>query len=271
MPFRCASFRTTLKSKIANQRLASLGLVVASACLSGCQSLPIHDGQPPKNVVIGKSVEGRPILCEIFGKSGKNSDTILILASIHGNEHVGTPLAQRLSEHLRNHPNLLANRRVLLIPEANPDGAFYQQRHNVNGVDLNRNFPAKNWNPQTDHGTKPLSEPESRALHALIEKYKPGRIVTLHQPLECIDYDGPAKALAEAMSSTCDLKVNKVGALDGSLGSFAGETLHIPIVTVEFDATVSAIPVDELWQRYGNTLIAAIRFPFPSNTSVPKR
>ncbi|MDB6059868.1 MAG: murein peptide amidase [Verrucomicrobiales bacterium] len=244
-------------------------MVVASAYLSGCQS-PTFDGPlPPKQVVIGKSVEGRPIACEIFGKSGNGSHTILILASIHGNEHVGTPLVQRLSEYLREHPETVAERRILLVAEANPDGAFYHQRHNARGIDLNRNFPAKNWNAQTDHGAKPLSEPESRALHGLIAKYKPSRIVSLHQPLECMDFDGPGQALADAMSATCDLKVNKVGALDGSLGSYAGEKLGIPIVTVEFDATVSALPTAELWNRYGNTLITAIRFPFPTNSSSP--
>lgn len=177
--------------------MASLGLVVASAYLSGCES-PANDITPSsKYIVIGKSVEGRPIGCDIFGKSKKTSETVLILASIHGNEHVGTPLLQRLGEFLRDHPATLTDRRVLLVPEANPDGAFHQQRRNIRGIDLNRNFPAKNWNQQTDHGAKPLSEPESRALYALIAKYKPTRIISLHQPLTCIDYDGPdhAKAL----------------------------------------------------------------------------
>jgi protein MpaA len=212
--------------------------------------------------VISKSVENRPIFCEIFSNRAHNSDTILILASIHGNEHVGTPLLQNLADHLRDHPELLAGRRVILVSEANPDGAFHQQRHNAHGIDLNRNFPAKNWNDQTDHGAKPLSEPESRALHALINKYKPNRIVTLHQPLNCMDYDGPAeaKALAEAMSAGCDLQVKKVGALDGSLGSFAGETLHIPIITVEFDAEINNASKEELWQRYGQMLLTAIQF-----------
>ncbi|MGZ4965076.1 MAG: DUF2817 domain-containing protein [Limisphaerales bacterium] len=252
-----------MKSKIANRKLASVGLVMASACLSGCESPGNYSAPLSRYSVIGESVEGRPIACEIFGKGKKSSETVLILASIHGNEHVGTPLLQRLGEFLRDHPETLANRCVVLVPEANPDGAVHQQRRNLRGIDLNRNFPAKNWNEQTDHGAKSLSEPESRALYALIAKYKPTRIVSLHQPLTCMDYDGPdhAKELAEAMSATCDLKVNKVGALDGSLGSYAGETLHIPIVTVEFDASVSALPIEQLWQRYGNMLITAIRFP----------
>lgn len=248
-----------MKAKLAN----SIGVVVASAYLAGCASPRVDHA--PKQIVIGKSVEGRPISCQIFGKSGGDSKTVLILASIHGNEHVGTPLVQRLSEYLREHQDILLERRVLLVAEANPDGAVHQQRRNARGIDLNRNFPANNWNDQTGHGTKPLSEPESRALFRLIAKFKPSRIVSLHQPLECIDFDGPGQALADAMASTCDLKVNRVGALDGSLGSYAGVKLGIPIVTVEFDATVSALPTEELWSRYGNTLVTAIRYPFKTD------
>jgi protein MpaA len=156
---------------------------------------------------------------------------------------------------------------IWVVPSSNWDGYSHAGgawRYNSSGIDLNRNFPARNWNQQLDHGAKPLSEPESRALYDLINKYKPTRIVSLHQPLTCMDYDGPAgaKALAEAMSATCDLHVKKVGALDGSLGSYAGETLHIPIITVEFDNEVSTVPTDKLWQRYGNMLMTAIDYPF---------
>lgn len=263
-----------MKAKINSiHHTIALGFIAASACLVGCESSRSVENSASnrthmQHIVIGKSVEGRPIHCEIYGADGKTSQTVLILASIHGNEHVGTPLLKRLSDHLRNQPETSINRRVILIPEANPDGAFHQQRRNINGIDLNRNFPARNWNQQIDHGAKPLSEPESRALHDLITKYKPDRIISLHQPLTCVDYDGPAdaKALAEAMSATCDLHVKKVGALDGSLGSYAGETLRIPIVTVEFDQEVSDAPTDELWQRYGKMLTTAIDFPFTPPT-----
>ena len=39
-----------------------------------------------------------------------------------------------------------------------------QQRRNPHGVDLNRNFPARNFTGREDHGRNALSEPESRAL-----------------------------------------------------------------------------------------------------------
>jgi protein MpaA len=185
---------------------------------------------------------------------------VLIVASIHGNEHVGTPLLEKLGDYLRSHPTALANRRVLLVPEVNPDGVALHQRRNAHGIDLNRNLPAQNWSERIDHGAKPLSEPESRALRDLIAAYHPTRIISLHQPLNCVDYDGPAEALAKAMAAVCDLPLSKVGALDGSLGSYAGEHLHIPIVTVEFTAEASDLNDTELWNRYGKMLLTAIEF-----------
>jgi protein MpaA len=219
----------------------------------------VDSGVAVRHLMIGESVEGRPIRCEVYGGAHER-ETVLMLASIHGNEHVGTPLLEKLGDYLCAHPTSLANRRVLLVPEANPDGVVHQQRRNAHDIDLNRNFPAKNWSVRIDHGAKPLSEPESRAVHKLIMTYRPTRIVSLHQPLNCVDYDGPAKALAESMAAVCDLPVSKVGALDGSLGSYAGEQMNIPMVTVEFTADASDLDHAELWNRYGKMLLTAIEF-----------
>ena len=82
-------------------------------------------------------------------------------------------------------------------------------------------------------GETPLSEPEARVLMKLLRHYFPTRVVSIHQPLNCIDYDGPAKKLAEAMAAACPLPVNKLGSRPGSLGSLVGVTLQKPIITFE--------------------------------------
>ncbi len=208
--------------------------------------------------LIGKSVEARPIECLTYGDG---PDTVLILATIHGNESAGTPLLERLAVHFDAHPDLVAGRRILLVPVTNPDGFSKRVRHNHSGVDLNRNFPASNWNSSERHGDSALSEPESVALHNLIESARPNRIVSLHEPYGCIDYDGPAEGLARAMAAQCDLPVRKLGGRPGSLGSYAGETLKIPIVTVEFPESVARWDGAAMWDRYGKMLLAAITYP----------
>jgi protein MpaA len=93
----------------------------------------------------------------------------------------------------------------------------------------------------------------------LLCRYFPNRVVSIHQPIACIDYDGPAAELAAAMATGCPLPVKQLGSRPGSLGSFVGTTLERPIITWELpeDAPTDA---NKLWTTYGKALIAALRF-----------
>lgn len=208
--------------------------------------------------VLGRSVENRPLEYLVIGQ-GRN--VILILATIHGNEPAGAPLVLQLAKYLLQHPLMLRDRTVVLVPVANPDGRAHNQRFNSQGVDLNRNFETDNRLDGGRFGYRALSEPESRFIHLLIHQYKPDRIVSIHQPLTCIDYDGPAKALAECMAKYCDLPVRKLGAKRGSLGTYAGETLSIPIVTLELSGGDSRLSPESVWGKYGNAMVGAILYP----------
>ena len=240
--------------------------IAAALVLAGCQTEETTPQIQPARVfgadktlglVIGKSVQGRDIRCRIFGDG---AETILILAAIHGSEPAGISLVERLAKHLQANRNLLTGRQVILVPVANPDGISLGTRGNARGVDLNRNFEAANRENSRLYGMVGLSEPESRALHGLIVTYRPDWIVSIHQPLHCIDYDGPASGLARAMGAQCDLPVQKLGARPGSLGAYAGVTLGIPIVTLELPSQASSLSEDTLWQRYGKALLAAVSF-----------
>ena len=85
---------------------------------------------------------------------------------------------------------------------------------------------------------KPLSEPEAAFIAALIDRYDPARIITLHQfisqhqPKGCVDWDGPARELAKEMAEASGLPLQKLGARPGSLGSYAGVELQIPTITL---------------------------------------
>ncbi|MFP3334662.1 murein tripeptide amidase MpaA, partial [Pseudomonas sp. SIMBA_064] len=88
---------------------------------------------------------------------------------------------------LRTLPDGMRRHHVVLA--VNPDGCQLGLRANANGVDLNRNFPAANWqsgetvyrwNSAADErdvalstGAHPASEPETQALCALIHQLKP--------------------------------------------------------------------------------------------------
>ncbi len=227
---------------------------------------------------------------------GKGDNVTLIMSTIHGDEPAGTPLTNRLADYLNQHSDMLKERKVVIIPLANPDGLAAKKRLNANNIDLNRNFPAdnrpnnltesndsslepilRNINVKDVNGTsqskkdvatlkkemgpRALSEPESHIINELIKQYKPSRIVSIHQPYGCIDYDGPAEAIAKLIAQYCDLPVQKVGAQPGSLGSYAGETLGIPIITFEMLENDSNLNPELLWQKYYKSLLAAIMYP----------
>lgn len=241
----------------------SMACLIANGVLRPCADAKETSAidQPasgPKKTTVGKSAEGRPIECLVYGQG---SDVLLVIATIHGNEAAGTPLMEPFGRWLEQHPAELEGKQVVVVPVANPDGFAANKRFNTRGVDLNRNFPAGNWKEEgvNLHGETPLSEPESRVLMRVLCRYFPSRVISIHQPIDCIDYDGPAEGLAKAMAAECPLKVKKLGGRPGSFGSFVGETLGKPIITLELpeDAGMDA---DKLWKEYGNALIAALHW-----------
>jgi murein peptide amidase A len=218
---------------------------------------PLPEPKTPDIVVVGRSVKGRPIKAQVLGDG---SDTILIMAVIHGDEASGAPLVEKLADYLGDHPNIVDSHRVILIPVANPDGMALSCRENTRGVDLNRNFEANNRVNNGSNGLHALSEPETVALRRLIQEYKPDRIISIHQPLNCLDYDGPGGGLAGRMAEACRLPVHKLGARPGSLGSFTGETLGIPTITMELPREASRLSQAGLWSQYGPALLTAVTY-----------
>ncbi len=218
---------------------------------------PLPEPKVPETIVIGKSVQGRKISAFILGEG---SDTVLVLATIHGDEVAGMPLTRRLIDYLNGNEQLLEGRRVIVVPTVNPDGVALSCRENARGIDLNRNFEADNRVNNGTNGYRALSEPETVALRRLIQQYKPDRIITLHQPLSCLDYDGPGGALARRMAEACQLPVKQLGARPGSLGSYTGKTLGIPTVTMELPREASRLSQAGLWDQYGPALLRAVTY-----------
>lgn len=178
----------------------------------------------------------------LFGLS-EEKHQVLVIGVVHGDEPQGEYLINRyLSE--------VEKSGILFIPCLNPDGMALGTRTNSNGVDLNRNFPTENWElTETDKffgGELPASEPETRFLVDVIEKYKPGAIITLHTPYKIVNYDGPAQELAQMISDIIDYPVEaSIGyPTPGSFGTYAGVERQIPTITLEMD---EEIEVDELY------------------------
>jgi protein MpaA len=191
-----------------------------------------------REVLLGYSVQDRPINMYVFGEGG---EATLVFAAIHGNEVNSAALAKLLLEHLRANPPLGPGT-LAVIPVANPDGLAALTRANASGVDVNRNFPARNWAPSTpggySGGPAAASEPETRALLNAMDQLSPRRIVSIHSidgGRQCNNYDGPARELAELMKTHNGYPVKgSIGyPTPGSFGSYAGIDKAIATVTLE--------------------------------------
>lgn len=122
-------------------------------------------------VLLGHSVQGRAIRGVELGDGPR---WIAAIGGIHqGNEANSTVLANLLLDHFReNLAEIPSGVGLAFLPDVNPDGAAAGTRANANGVDLNRNWDA-GWQPDSygpsglvpgGGGTRPFSEPETRAL-----------------------------------------------------------------------------------------------------------
>jgi succinylglutamate desuccinylase len=259
------------------------GLIVAAQCVGCAQrvagpprsALPVSPELPAearplpfpaepgmeRQVWLGSSVEGRPLTLTIFGAG---SPCFLIMGGTHGDEPSSACLAEQLIEHLRDEPDAYAGRTVAILPAVNPDGLAAGTRTNANGVDLNRNFPARNWRAatgRTSHGTHPASEPETRAVVKALEYVRPTCIVSLHAITggrQCNNYDGPARELAHLLAGFNGYPVQEyIGyPTPGSLGTWTGADLAVPTVTLELPNMLSC---HEAWQDNSAALLALIR------------
>jgi len=241
--------------------LITLALLFLILALTGCQdpyTPVIQQPQLASAQILGYSVQQRPI--ELI-TIGTGEEKVMIIATIHGNEDAGTPLVYHLLDKLRARPDFLTGRTVLIVPLANPDGQANRTRHNASGIDLNRNFPASNRINNEVHGQQGLTEPESTLLYDLVLTHRPAHIVSIHQPLYCLDYDGPGEEIARHMGQYCSLPVKKLGSRPGSMGSFVGVEKNIPIITMELAKEDSDLTTAQLWDRYGRALLAAITYP----------
>lgn len=212
--------------------------------------------------VAGYSVRGVPLVIHHFGTRGEK---VLIFGGIHGNEENSAELARHLVAHLRATPELTSDRRIAVLPVANPDGIAKASRTNSRGVDLNRNFPAKNWAPGEKGamygGDQAASEPETRVLVNLVETFAPDRIISIHaitRGRECNNFDGPGQSLAESMAVANKFPVKKsIGyPTPGSFGTWAGLERQVATITLELP---SGMPGEECWKQQRSALEAAIR------------
>lgn len=187
---------------------------------------------------------------------------VLFIGGVHGDEPEGVRLAKDLLSWLNKCEEELFP--WILIPCINPDGYEKNQRVNANGVDLNRNFPAKDWSAEAKTeryfpGLKPGSEKEVQALVQLIEDEKPLLIVHFHSWEPCIVYTGKTgQKAAEILGADTGYEVREdIGyPTPGSLGQYGWLEKSTPVICIE--AQENSDP-ETIWPKFGKGLMKLLR------------
>jgi len=194
---------------------------------------------------IGRSVQGRAIVATRFGSGSRR---VLYVGGMHGNEY-GAAVAARFSAYLVAHPKAVPfGARIVVLRCLNPDGLARHTRGNARRVDLNRNLPTRDWRSRLYPGSEPAgsnltggrspgSEPETKALLALLANGHYRAVVGLHSRGGILICEGPgSRDLGRRMARLCGLPLGELSYeryITGSLGTYVPEKYGIPIVTVE--------------------------------------
>ena len=190
-----------------------------------------------ERVVIGRSVEGRPITAWHLGEPGRKK--VLLIATMHGDE---TKPRQILGALRDGRP--IRGIDLWVVPVYNPDGLAHGTRKNAHGVDLNRNFPY-HWadlDGSYESGPEPVSEPETKAMVRFLRTIRPGRIISFHQPLYGVDTDTKDRAFSRRVARALRLPTKSFtcgGVCRGTMTSWFNHRFSGAAVTVEYGARPS--------------------------------
>ncbi|HXH96880.1 MAG TPA: M14 family zinc carboxypeptidase [Gaiellaceae bacterium] len=232
-------------------RLVCLGalaaLTVVPAAPAGRRSVEASGGR--RTVLLGRSVEGRPIDAVEFGDFAA-ARKVLVVGCIHGDECAGAAVLAPLAR--------LAPPRgtdLWVVPDLNPDGRAAGTRGNAHGVDLNRNFPWR-WARLTgavDSGPRPLSEPEARIAYRLLLKLRPDLTIWFHQPLDVVDDSTGHLAIERRFAAVARMRLAPLRREPGSAVTWAAHCLQ------GGTAFVVELPGGHLTPKAASRLARAVR------------
>lgn len=257
------------------------------------------------NRTIGNSVMGKDIVELQIGSGPKE---VHLNGSFHANEWITTPIIMRFLNHyalsLTNYNPirgiqmlpLYSNTQLSIVPMVNPDGVnlvlngasaagersqevlainnqsedFSNWKANINGVDLNNQFPAL-WEveaqrkpsspqPRDYPGPSPLSEPEAIAMAQLAEEKNFLRVNAFHTQGEVIfwGYEGYEPPVArdiviEYANVSGYIPIQYVDSYAGYKDWFIQE-FRQPGYTVELGSGVNPLPIEQFPEIYEESL-----------------
>jgi len=257
---------------------------------------------------VRNSVKGDPLMWVAYGNEAEHKknhkDTTVIFCGVHGDEITPIKFCFDIMFHLEQvkagliegHDDL-KNKMVIVSPITNPDSFFKRRatRTNARGIDINRNFPTKDWykdairlwktrykkSKRRYPGKAPMTEPEVVYQVNLIRRYKANKIISVHAPLTLLDYDGPEhghahdhgiglranELLIQMSQKASGYKIKNYPFFPGSLGNWAGNERGIPTYTLELP-TADNRNHKKYWALFKDAIHSAITSDFRKDLNV---
>jgi len=251
---------TQLAFTIQGGDCAAFSLVVDKGVKGGLNGEPSKDAWKFRSRticgyswIIGQSVQGRPIVAYSFGSG---ATTVLFTGGMHGSEPSGYATMLALAQYLRAYGNIVpADKRIVIVPNTNPDAIAANSRNNSQNVNIDRNFPTADWEASivTASGTLPTgggvtagSEPETVALMTLTRQLQPRLEVSFHAQGALVGANkfADSTAIGDMYASTVGYATMYYDAeavmgypMTGEYEDWMGESMGIPAILVELPTT----------------------------------
>jgi protein MpaA len=242
---------------------------------------------------------GDPLIWLTYGETNvkKIKSTTLILCGVHGDEITPVKFCFDIINEVQSNADLYSENLIVIAPIVNPDSFFKRRptRTNFKGVDINRNFPTKDWDKDALKlwkkryrkdkrrypGKKAMSEPEVYFQVNLIRRYRPDKIISVHAPLTMIDYDGPDfrfvkgknsklkgkkanELLIQMSKQSSGYRIKNYPFFPGSLGNWAGNERGIPTYTLELPSSDNRNS-KKYWRLFQNAIRSALLHDFQTS------
>ena len=206
----------------------------------------------------------------------RNQRPILLIGGVHGDEPEGVRLAEETLSWLKS--NTSGGKAIcpwIVIPCLNVDGFSRNTRVNGRGVDLNRNYPSKDWTNEARAeryfpGTAPASEPEVQGIVELITELKPRLVIHCHSWNPMVVGTGPlSKKDAQRLATSSGYEVvEEIGyPTPGSLSRYGWHDLNIPIICIEEQDDLKDL--SPIWPRFEEGMKAIFTDLDPRHTPAP--
>jgi murein peptide amidase A len=214
-----------------------------------------------KKTALGTAI---PLYSSLPLEDLRASQPILLMGGIHGDEPEGVELAEKTLQWLKTQ-TVDSVAPWILIPCLNVDGFAKNTRVNGRGVDLNRNYPAKNWSANFEKdryfpGKEPASEPEIQGVVELIKTFNPRLIIHCHSWEPCVVCTGKRGWKdGERLAASCGYQLQEdIGyPTTGSLSQYGWHDHQIPVICIEErDGVKDLTPI---WPRFEKGMMEVFR------------